>query len=125
METHLSGEKGHKVREKLRFDGSFVEEARGFAGGKDLNPWLLTAIYGSPQKVASRDLWCNLGLAPVSNLPWCLIGTLMLSSMIMKGKEVPLLTLIALALTSRVVFFIAVFSILAIRDGLLPGSATP
>ncbi|XP_025617033.1 uncharacterized protein [Arachis hypogaea] len=103
FETHLSGDRGKEVRNKLGFDGCFVEEANGHSGGiwalwvssiwkvdifghnrqfihllvssKTSTTWLLTAIYGSPQKVNRKLLWNNLrNLAENINAPWCLIG---------------------------------------------------
>ncbi|KAL1316390.1 hypothetical protein AAHE18_15G062500 [Arachis hypogaea] len=95
FETHLSGDRGKDVRNKLGFDGCFVEEASGHSGGiwalwdssiwkvdilshnrqfihllvscNNSTTWLLTAIYGSPQEVNRKLLWNNHAL-------WCLIG---------------------------------------------------
>ncbi|RYR43670.1 hypothetical protein Ahy_A08g040067 [Arachis hypogaea] len=85
LETHVSGSRGKQIREKMGFDKSFVVDATGHSGGiwclwdssvwnvdvmehdkqyihlkvsgKNLSPWLLTAIYGSPQRVTRRTLW--------------------------------------------------------------------
>ncbi|MED6208863.1 hypothetical protein PIB30_049142 [Stylosanthes scabra] len=33
FETHISGEKGQRIRDKMNFDGCAVEDANGFSGG--------------------------------------------------------------------------------------------
>lgn len=71
METHTSGDRASSIIKKLGFKGSFILEACGHSGGiwclwkvdvvrstaqfvhmkvqwKGDNPWLLTAVYGSP-----------------------------------------------------------------------------
>ncbi|XP_072066677.1 uncharacterized protein [Arachis hypogaea] len=79
LETHISGDWGKIIRNKMGFDSCCVEEARGHSGGiwvlwdfhywkveaiqqhiqfihlkiegRDSMPWMLTAIYGSPQRL--------------------------------------------------------------------------
>ncbi|RYR05834.1 hypothetical protein Ahy_B06g085655 [Arachis hypogaea] len=43
--------------------------------GKNSSPWLLTVVYGSPQRVTRRALWSSIeSYARNVNLPWCLLG---------------------------------------------------
>ncbi|KAL1362470.1 hypothetical protein AAHE18_03G083600 [Arachis hypogaea] len=103
LETHISGDRGKIIRNKIGFDSCCVEEARGHSGGiwvlwdshywkveaiqqhiqfihlkiegRDSMPWMLTAIYGSPQRLMRKSLWDNLrDLRNSVNLPWCTIG---------------------------------------------------
>ncbi|KAI9124844.1 hypothetical protein K1719_004171 [Acacia pycnantha] len=61
VETKTSGEKCLKLRRRIGFDSSFVEEASGFSGGI----WVLwtsqevqfTAVYGSPREEERKVLW--------------------------------------------------------------------
>ncbi|RYR24559.1 hypothetical protein Ahy_B02g058063 [Arachis hypogaea] len=103
LETHVSGMKGKKIRDKMGFDGSFIVEAVGHSGGiwclwdagiwdvvvldyshqlvhlqvscNNSDSWLLSACYGSPQRATRRSLWSNIrSLADNTILPWCLLG---------------------------------------------------
>nr|XP_025664883.1 uncharacterized protein LOC112763420 [Arachis hypogaea] len=103
LETHVSGVRGNQIRDKIGFDKSFVVDAVGHAGGiwclwdssvwsvdviehdkqyvhlkvsgNNSMPWLITAVYGSPQRVTRRTLWQALkSYADNINLPWCLLG---------------------------------------------------
>ncbi|RYQ96479.1 hypothetical protein Ahy_B08g092237 [Arachis hypogaea] len=88
LETHVSGARGNQIRGKIGFDKSFVVDAVGHAGGiwclwdssawsvdvlehdkqfvhlkvssNNSNPWLITAVYGSPQRATRRTLWQSL-----------------------------------------------------------------
>ncbi|KAL1310123.1 uncharacterized protein [Arachis hypogaea] len=102
LETHISGDRGRTVRNRIGFDGMFVEDARGQSGGiwclwnsdiweveilwhkfqfvhmriqgRNSSPWMLTAIYGSPQRSLRKQLWKDLEfLSESMNLPWCVI----------------------------------------------------
>ncbi|XP_016204864.1 uncharacterized protein LOC107645364 [Arachis ipaensis] len=103
LETHVSGVRGNQIRDKIEFDKSFVVDAVGHAGeiwclwdssvwsvdvlehdkqyvhlkvsGNNSTPWLITAVYGSPQRVTRRTLWQAVkSYAASINLPWCLLG---------------------------------------------------
>ncbi|XP_025608011.1 uncharacterized protein [Arachis hypogaea] len=103
LETHVSGSRGKQIRDRLGFDSSFVVEAVGHSGGiwclwdslvwnvdvvehdrqyvhlkisgNNSSTWLLTAVYGSPQRGPRRALWNSLeSYANTVNLPWCLLG---------------------------------------------------
>ncbi|XP_057739670.1 uncharacterized protein LOC130956669 [Arachis stenosperma] len=103
LETHVSGARGNQIRGKIGFDRSFLVDAVGHAGGiwclwdssvwsvdvlehdkqfvhlkvssNNSNPWLITAIYGSPQWATRRTLCQSLKLYAANvNLPWCLVG---------------------------------------------------
>ncbi|XP_057738256.1 uncharacterized protein LOC130955425 [Arachis stenosperma] len=103
LETHISGDRGKIIRNKIGFDSCCVEEARGHSGGiwvlwdfhywkveaiqqhiqfihlkiegRDSMPWMLTAIYRSPQRLMRKSLWDNLrDLRNSVDLPWCTIG---------------------------------------------------
>ncbi|RYR16350.1 hypothetical protein Ahy_B04g073348 [Arachis hypogaea] len=105
LETHISGARGKQVRDKMGFDKAFVVDAVGHAGGiwclwdsavwrvdilnhdrqfihlkisdasSNSTPWLITAVYGSPQRITRRTLWATIkAYASSVNLPWCLLG---------------------------------------------------
>ncbi|KAL1336367.1 uncharacterized protein [Arachis hypogaea] len=103
LETHVSGARGNQIRGKIGFDKSFLVDAVGHAGGiwclwdssvwsvdvlehhkqfvhlkvssNNSNPWLITAVYGSPQWATRRMLCQSLKLYVANvNLPWCLVG---------------------------------------------------
>ncbi|XP_020997411.1 uncharacterized protein LOC107486813 [Arachis duranensis] len=65
LETHVNGDRGNKIREKMGFDGVFVEESRGHSG----------AIYGSPQRGQRKELWsCLNSISQNISSPWCIAG---------------------------------------------------
>ncbi|RYR67782.1 hypothetical protein Ahy_A03g014214 [Arachis hypogaea] len=103
IKTHISGSRGKLVWEKFGLDGFFIEEARGQSGGiwclcdtslwrvdvlshnyqmvnmkvyhENSESWLLSAIYGSPQRGNRRNLWDKIRDLNLDNdLFWCLIG---------------------------------------------------
>ncbi|XLU48026.1 hypothetical protein S245_042840 [Arachis hypogaea] len=103
LETHVSGDRGNKIREKMGFDGVFVEESRGHSGGiwclwdtnfwqvivlhhhvqfvhmqvvgKNSVPWIFTAVYGSPQRGQRKELWsCLNSISQNISSPWCIAG---------------------------------------------------
>ncbi|XP_057730222.1 uncharacterized protein LOC130945532 [Arachis stenosperma] len=103
LETYIGGDCGRTVCKKLGFDNFYIEDARGFSGGiwclwdkstwnVDITfhssqmvhielkqgqspPWLLSVIYGSPQRASRRALWNKIrDLSSNINQPWCLIG---------------------------------------------------
>ncbi|XP_015972045.1 uncharacterized protein LOC107495409 [Arachis duranensis] len=103
LETHVCGTRGNQIRDKMDFDKSFVVDAVGHAGeiwclwdssvwsvdvlehdtqfvhlrvsGNNSTPWLITAVYGSPQRVTRRLLWHSFkSYAANVNLSWCLLG---------------------------------------------------
>ncbi|RYR69509.1 hypothetical protein Ahy_A03g016065 [Arachis hypogaea] len=83
LETHISGDRGKIIRNKIGFDSCCVEEARGHSGGiwvlwdshywkveaiqqhiqfihlkiegRDSMPWMLTAIYGNFDNLVSNN----------------------------------------------------------------------
>ncbi|RYQ90369.1 hypothetical protein Ahy_B09g096486 [Arachis hypogaea] len=116
LKTHVSGVKGKNIRDKIGLNGSFIVEATGHSGGiwclwddsiwnvcvlehnnqlvhlkvscNNSDFWLLSACYGSSQRVNRRALWSKIrSLADNINFSWCLLGTSMPYSMITKGKE--------------------------------------
>ncbi|KAL1330769.1 uncharacterized protein LOC107627531 [Arachis ipaensis] len=103
LETHISGSRGAAVRDKIGFDSSFIVEANGHSGGiwclwdsgswkvdileynqqivhlrltgNNAATWLLSAVYGSPQRPNRRSLWIFLrSLVANINLSWCILG---------------------------------------------------
>ncbi|RYQ87684.1 hypothetical protein Ahy_B09g095213 [Arachis hypogaea] len=105
LETHISGTRGKQIRDKIGFDKAFIVEADGRAGGiwclwdssvwtVDIlehdkqyihlrvsgagnfsSPWIITAVYGSPQRTTKKILWSSIKtFASNVNLPWCLLG---------------------------------------------------
>ncbi|KAK7282304.1 hypothetical protein RIF29_10970 [Crotalaria pallida] len=87
---------------KRFFQGTAISDARGYADGiwcfwdpllwkvdvltinfqfihmhvqwENTNPWLLTAIYGSPQVQSRRTLWHDIqGVAQTVQGPWCIM----------------------------------------------------
>ncbi|RYR00167.1 hypothetical protein Ahy_B07g088266 [Arachis hypogaea] len=103
LEPQISGSRGVRIRNNIRFDSSFIVEANGRSGGiwclwdsgtwkidvldhnsqmvhlkvvgGDSTPWLLSVVYGSPHRVNRRILWSNLrSLAGNITIHWCLLG---------------------------------------------------
>ncbi|XP_072084360.1 uncharacterized protein [Arachis hypogaea] len=103
LETHISGVRGERVRNRLGLNGKFVVDARGQSGGiwcmwdsnlwrveilshtfqfvhmkvedKNANQGLLTAVYGSPNRAFRKSLWDDLRkLSRDVRMPWCAIG---------------------------------------------------
>ena len=103
-ETRVGGDRATKIIEGLPFDGFFVTETIGYAGGlcllwkkeevevfvlaateqeihatiKVCNSdftWLISSIYASPRLAERKILWANLSqVALLHNLPWLLLG---------------------------------------------------
>jgi len=103
VETKISGTTADEVCKKINFDGVFRVEAQGFSGGiwalwlkdevhlqvisssaqhatmevseKDLDCWILSAIYGSLDEQRRMKLWGDLdSFAQYTSHPWLLIG---------------------------------------------------
>ncbi|CAN1149275.1 hypothetical protein LINPERHAP2_LOCUS16930 [Linum perenne] len=103
LEPRISAANGKRVRDKLGFDFSIVEEAQGFTGGiwllwKDPNlqisvinssnqfihvafqsdegaSGLATFVYGSPHLHRRRELWRDLQIIAASVIaPWIVLG---------------------------------------------------
>ncbi|KAL4393983.1 hypothetical protein AHAS_Ahas02G0106500 [Arachis hypogaea] len=101
--SHNSGTRGESVRSKFKLDSSFVVEAAGYSGGIwclcdsstwkinvlehtnqiarlkvsniNFDPWLLLAVYGSPQRLTRKHLWNGIrSLSDNINIPWCILG---------------------------------------------------
>ena len=103
-ETRVGGDRATKIIEGLPFDGFFVTETIGYAGGlwllwkkeevevfvlaateqeihatiKVCNSeftWLISSVYASPRLAERKILWANLSqVALLHNLPWLLLG---------------------------------------------------
>lgn len=102
-ETRVSSRYIDQITAQTRFTASIVSEAYGFSGGiwilwdkdqVDLDlieldeqiisvvvcsphqrPWLLSAIYASPNPLFRQDLWDYLrDMGYVVNIPWLLLG---------------------------------------------------
>lgn len=103
LETHTSGDKAKSIVRKFGLNGSFIQEAHGFACGiwclwdqavwkvkvirsssqfvhmevqwKNDPPSFLTAVYGSPHMARRQQLWDNIAnLAGSFVGAWALIG---------------------------------------------------
>ena len=104
METKVGGERARDITDRLPFDGVFITETIGYAGGLwllwdsnrvEISPlssieqeihvtvkvrssnfsWLLLAIYASPRHVERQVLWNNLTkVTELHNMPWVLVG---------------------------------------------------
>ncbi|RYR40564.1 hypothetical protein Ahy_A09g046311 [Arachis hypogaea] len=61
LKTHISGDRRRDIRNKLSFDSSYYEEARGHSGVaiKNSSTSFIMTVYGSPQKI-NNNLWDNL-----------------------------------------------------------------
>nr|XP_023873296.1 uncharacterized protein LOC111985881 [Quercus suber] len=103
-ETRVGGDRAARICEDLPFDGFFVTETIGYAGGlwllwkkeevdvfvlssteqeihatvkvRDSNlTWLISPIYASPRIAERKILWENLTkVAQLHNMPWLLLG---------------------------------------------------
>ena len=103
-ETRVGGDRDAKIIEGLPFDGFFVTNTIGYAGGlwllwkkeevevfvlaateqefhatiKVCNSdftWLISSVYVSPRLAERKILWANLSqVALLHNLPWLLLG---------------------------------------------------
>ncbi|RYR35905.1 hypothetical protein Ahy_A10g050999 [Arachis hypogaea] len=103
LETHISSVWRERVRNRLGLNGNFEVKARRQSGGiwcmwdsnlckvevlshnfqtvhmkikdRNANQWLLTAVYGSPNRGFRKSLWEDLhNIGREVNIPWCVIG---------------------------------------------------
>ncbi|XP_016196132.1 uncharacterized protein LOC107637209 [Arachis ipaensis] len=69
LETHISGQRGEAVWKKMGLMMVHIKVKSG-----SLPYWLLTVIYGNPQRINRNYLWDDIRLIHNEiNLPWCLI----------------------------------------------------
>ena len=114
-ETRLGGTRAMELARSYPFDGFLCTKTIGFAGRiwilwkteavnlellcsteqeihvsikvSDSDPlWLLSAIYASPRRSERKILWNNLAIiSSLHNLPWVMVGDLMISCLLMKN----------------------------------------
>ncbi|KAK7260044.1 hypothetical protein RIF29_25766 [Crotalaria pallida] len=102
-ETHSGGDRAKRIINRLGFNGFYVVDAQGHAGGiwvlwddnnwkvdvissnyqlvhlkvqfHNCDPWLLTTVYGNPHPQYRHTLWENIREIEISVAgPWCLMG---------------------------------------------------
>lgn len=118
LEPRISGSKAISTAKKLGFQNFHLEEASGFSGGiwmgwngqvtnldivlstkqsvsaiitTNDQPWVITAVYGSPQPNVRRDLWKLLdeisSIVEDADLPWIIAGDFNEITCISEKKE--------------------------------------